>query len=436
MKILRTFATVFHLKRTKSMKTNRRDFIKTVGGLALFTVVPRHVLGKGFVAPSDQLTKGVIGLGGMGRGHLNYAGTRLVAICDVDKQHLVLGQALVQEQIVAYHDFRDLILDPNVDIVHIATPPHWHGIMSVEAAKAGKDIWCEKPMTRTIGEGLRVMEAVERYGRIFRLNTWFRFHDPFYGLGTTVKPLKKLVQSRLLGWPLKVTVSGYTGFDWKFNWVGKTYLEPEPIPAELDYDLWLGPAPYKLYNHHRVHQTFRGYWDYDGGGLGDMGQHYLDPVQYLLGKDDTSPVKVEVLTPQQHPDAVGIWQSITYTYEDGCQLILLGGDYGQPDTPYLEGPKGKVYRNFVCDIPNWQKKLSDYPEPVEQQTDFLECVRTRQPFALNERNGFRSATIVNMGTVALRLNRTLQFDPVKLQFINDDAANRLMHQPMRSPWNM
>ena len=198
------------------MRTSRRGFLKTLGGVALFSIVPRHVLGNGYIAPSDQLTKGIIGTGGMGRGHVNYAGTRLVAVCDVDKNHLELGKKLVKEKIAAYHDFRDLILDPNVDIVHIATPPHWHGIMSVEAAKAGKDIWCEKPMTRTIGEGKRVMEAVQQYGRMFRLNTWFRFTDQFYGLGTPVQPLKKLVQSGLLGWPLKVTISAHTGFNWKF----------------------------------------------------------------------------------------------------------------------------------------------------------------------------------------------------------------------------
>lgn len=202
------------------MRTSRRGFLKTLGGVALFSIVPRHVLGNGYIAPSDQLTKGIIGTGGMGRGHVGYAGTRLVAVCDVDKNHLELGKKLVKEKIAAYHDFRDLILDPNVDIVHIATPPHWHGIMSVEAAKAGKDIWCEKPMTRTIGEGKRVMEAVQQYGRMFRLNTWFRFTDQFYGLGTPVKPLKKLVQSGLLGWPLKVTISAATGFTGSFSgWV-------------------------------------------------------------------------------------------------------------------------------------------------------------------------------------------------------------------------
>ena len=167
-----------------------------------------------------------------------------------------------------------------------------------------------------------------------------------------------------------------------------------------------------------------------------MGQHYIDPVQYILDKDNTSPVKVEVDAPQQHPDAVGTWRSITYTYEDGCQIVLWGGDFGDPNTPYIAGPKGNVYKNFVCDIPDWEKKLSDYPEPEPQVTDFIECIKTRQPFALNEQNGFRSATIVNMGAVALRLNRTLEFDPVKLEFINDEAANRLLDQPMRAPWNI
>ena len=415
--------------------TSRRGFLKTIGGISLFTIVPRHTLGNGYVAPNDQLTKGIIGVGAMGREHLNYGGARLVAICDVDKNHLAMGQALASEKIAAYHDFRDLIHDPNVDIVHIATPPHWHGIMSVEAAKAGKDIWCEKPMTRTIGEGIRVMEAVKHYGTVFRLNTRFRYTDSFYGLGVPVKPLKKLVQSGLLGWPLKVTISRYTGFDWKFDWVGKDFLKPETIPPELDYNLWLGPAPYKLFHPHRVHQTFRGYWDYDGGVLGDRGQHYIDPVQYILNKDETSPVKVEVDAPLQHPDAVGTWRSITYTYGDGCQLILWGGDYGTPDTPYISGPKGNVYKNFVCDIPGWQRKLADFPEPEAQRTDFIECIRTRRPFAINERNGFRSATVVNMGIIALRLNRTLHFDPVNLQFIHDEAANQLLNQPMRAPWN-
>ena len=135
------------------------------------------------------------------------------------------------------------------------------------------------------------------------------------------------------------------------------------MPKQLDYDLWLGPAPYKPYNEHRTHQTFRGYWDYDGGGLGDMGQHYIDPVQYILGKDNTSPVKVEVDAPQQHPDAIGTWRKIVYTYDDGCQIILQGEAHGDPTAPYIEGPKGKVYQGFNCTIPNVMDKLSELPDP-------------------------------------------------------------------------
>ncbi|MBR2452037.1 MAG: Gfo/Idh/MocA family oxidoreductase [Rikenellaceae bacterium] len=426
------------------MGINRRDFLKSLGGAALLTIVPRNVLGgPDHIAPSDQLTKGIIGTGGIGRSSYHFTSNdacRLVALCDVDNNHLTQAQNMAKQRFgqecATYHYYRDLINDPNVDIVHIATPPHWHGIMAAEAAEAGKDIWCEKPFTRTIGEGKRVVEAVKRNGRILRLNTWFRFKDTFYGLGTDVKPLKKLVDSGLLGWPLKVTISAHTGFNWKFFWVGKENLQPEIVPAELDYDMWLGPAPYKPYNSHRVHSTFRGYWDYDGGGLGDMGQHYIDPVQYFLGKDNESPIKVEVDAPEQHPDAIGTWRKIVYTYADGCQIILQGEDHGDKNAPYIEGPLGKVYAGFQCTIPDVMNKIAEMPDPEPQNTDFLACVRNREKFALDEEIGHRSCTVVNMALTALRLNRTLHFDNEKQLFINDDAANRLIDQPMRGPWKL
>ncbi|PQA54886.1 Gfo/Idh/MocA family oxidoreductase [Siphonobacter curvatus] len=419
------------------MTHSRRKFLKqTAAAVAAFSIVPRHVLGKGYLAPSDQLTKGIIGLGGMGRGHIPYAGTRVVALCDVDQTHLQKGLELAGGSgIKTFKDYRELLLLPEVDIVHIATPPHWHGLMAVDAARAGKDIWCEKPMTRTIGEGKRVKEAVAQYGRMFRLNTWFRFQDTFYGMKTTVRPIKKLVESGLLGWPLTVTVSKHTGFDWKFYWVGKTHLEEAPVPTELDYESWLGPAPYKPYNAHRVHGTFRGYWDYDGGGLGDMGQHYLDPIQYFLGKDNESPISVEIDAPQQHPDAVGTWRRITYTYADGCKIVL-DGEGRDEGVPYIQGPKGKLYPEFRSDIPDLARKLASFPDPKPQVTNFLESVRERKPFALNEQNGYRSCTLVNMGIIALRLGRSLRFDPKNQVFIDDEGANRLIDQPMRAPWVM
>jgi myo-inositol 2-dehydrogenase / D-chiro-inositol 1-dehydrogenase len=418
-------------------KVNRREFLfrSAAAGVGL-AIVPRHVLGgRGYLPPSDQLTKGIIGTGGMGLGHFAYENTRLLAVCDVDASHLRRALDKAGKGVTGYHDFRELIARPDIDIVHIATPPHWHGIMSKMAAEAGKDIWCEKPMTRTIGEGKRVAGAVQANGRMFRLNTWFRFTGQFYGLGTTVRPLKKIVSSGVLGWPLKVTVSGITGYDWKFYWTGVPNLPPMTPPADLDYDFWLGPAPYKPYNPLRVHEKFRGYWDYDGGGLGDMGQHYLDPVQYILGKDDTSPVSVEIDAPQQHYDAVGTWKRITYTYDDGCKIVL-DGENRDKDAAYIEGPHGKIFKGFTSDLPGLRELADRLPEPEPQITVFSESVRTRKPFALNEMNGHRSCTLVNMGVVALRLGRNLKYDPVKQVFTDDEGANALIDQPMRGEWHL
>jgi len=327
----------------KIEKNTRRKFLKnTATIIAGFSIVPRHVLGKGFIAPSDQLTKGIIGLGGMGRGHIGYAGTRVVAICDIDKNHLLSAEKLIGGGVKTFHNHQELIALPEVDIVHIATPPHWHGIMAVDAAKAGKDIWCEKPMTRTIGEGKKVVEAVKEYKRMFRLNTWFRFEENFYGMNTTVKPIKKLVESGLLGWPL---------------------------------------------------------------------------------------------TEQQHPDACGTFRKITYTYADGCKIIL-DGEATDPNAAYIEGPKGKLFAGFKSDIPNLKEKIAMMPDPAPQVTNFLDAVKYRTPFALNESNGFRSCTMINMGKIALQLGRTLHFDPDTQEFLNDTEANFLINPPMRGPWSI
>ncbi len=416
---------------------DRKDFIKgALGTLGAFSIVPRHVLGgTGYTAPSDELTKAVIGVGMMGKGHLGYPGGRLVAICDVDENHLQQAQNIAGSNVRSYTDYREVLQQDDIDIVHIVTPPHWHGIMAKDAAEAGKDIWCEKPMTRTIGEGQEVVDAVQRNGTIFRLNTWFRFRDVFYGMGTPVKPIKKLVENDVFGGPLKVTINESTGFNWKFIWSGLTNLEPQWTPEVLDYDMWLGPAPDKPYNEHRTHVTFRGYWDYDGGGLGDMGQHYLDPVQYILGKDHTSPVEIVADAPQQHPDAVGKWRRIEMTYDDGSKIIL-DGENKDTDAAFIEGPEGKLFRGFQSDIPDIHRLAQSLPDPEPQVTDFSKAVKKGETFALNESNGHRSCTLVNLGKIAVRLGRKLNFDPESQRFIDDEAANRLINQPMRSPWHI
>ncbi|HEY6229041.1 MAG TPA: Gfo/Idh/MocA family oxidoreductase, partial [Verrucomicrobiae bacterium] len=184
----------------KSHRFTRRSFLKTsaasIASFATISIVPRHVLGgANFTPPSEILTRAVIGTGGMGMGHVQSINTacKLLAVCDVDAKHLEHAVKTAGPDVKGYRDFREVIARKDIDIIHIPTPPHWHALISIAAAKAGKDIWCEKPMSRTIAEGEAVKKAVAKYKRIFRLNTWFRFDSPFYGMGTPVKPIKKLV---------------------------------------------------------------------------------------------------------------------------------------------------------------------------------------------------------------------------------------------------
>lgn len=415
------------------MPNHRREFLKNIAGTVVaFTILPRHVLGRGFLAPSDQLTKGIIGTGVAGRQFLNVPGTRVTALCDVDQINLAQASALLDKKVKTFDDYRHLLLQKDIDFVHIATPPHWHGLMATEAAAAGKDIWCETPMTHSVAEGRQVINVVQTYGRIFRLNLTHRIEGNFYGTNVPVKKLKKLVNSNILGRPLTITLGPQTGFSWPEQHPGLTSLPAQPVPATLNYDRWLGPAPFKPYHMDRV-RNFRGYWDYSGGILEETGQQYLDPVQYILGKDNTSPAEVTVETPLQHPEAVGSWQKITFIYGDGTRIIL-DPEGREANAPFMAGPDGKLYADFKSDIPNLDAQLASYPDPAIAVTDFVKAVKERQTFATNEENGHRSCTLVNMGKIALQLGRSLQFDPEKQTFLFDEGANRLLNKALRSTW--
>ena len=434
------------------MKMTRRELLKASAAFGAFNIVPAKTLW-GAEAPSNQLTRALIGFGAIAQSanHLPFTGSRLVGLCDPYEARVRHGLARAEEcgwgKVKAYKNFMELLADPGVDIVHICTPPHWHGCMSVMAANAGKDIWCEKPMTRTVGEGKRVMEVVKAKKRMFRLNTWFRFKDTFYGFGTTVEPIRQIVENGLLGkGPLKCTFGAGQGFSWKFGWSGRINERPDKMPAGFDWDMWLGPAPWKPYTHHRAGTSFRGYWDYDSGGLGDMAQHYLDPLQYLLCKDETSPVKVDYIGPKQHPESVGRFDRITLTYDDGT-TVDLDGDESLKGEPLLRGSNGlcvyprakggKTLRLVDGDGVELDaaKILAELPKPAPQQTDFIDSCKRRVPFALNESNGFRSCTMFNLGIVAERLGRGFRFDPETLRAVDDEAADRFLYQTMREPWN-
>jgi len=426
-------------------KLTRRKFLKSsAAAAAAFYIVPRHVLGgPGYTPPSEVITRAVIGTGGMGMaGHVtvNPEGRppETLAVCDVDSKHLANAMRKTGRGCDAYSDFRRVLDRNDIDTIHIATPPHWHALIGIAAIQAGFDVLEEKPFTRTIHEGAVYRDTVQRYGRIVQVNTHFRFGD-YYGYGAS-KLLRKICQSGVLGSPLTVRVGPGQGLNWKIKmWSGRTNQPPERVPEQLDYNFWLGPAPLKPYFAHRVHQSFRGYWDYDGGGLSDMGQHYLDPVQYYLDKDDNSPVEISAVGQwPQHPDAVQLWESVTLKYADGDTIILHSGEWGAPEPqgkPFIEGPRGKVFKNYRTDPPGLFDQLDAVPDPDPLVT-FETAIKTRQKTGGNEAVAHRSCTLVNLATIAIRLGRTLHYDPRAERFINDEQANRLVHEPMRSPWHV
>lgn len=424
---------------TQPTNFSRRKALGTLASLATVSIVPSRVLGlAGQTPPSEQLTRAIIGCGGICSAHLPMPG-KLLALCDVDKNHLNNRMKQVRgkgnKDVKGYHDFREIIERKDIDVIHTATPPHWHAYMAIMAANSGKAIWGEKPMSRTIAEGEAMVKAIQKNNVAFRINTWFRFKSRFYGTGVQARQVKKAIDGGLLGkGPFKVTLNGHTGFNWKFNWSGKTNLPIQAVPEHLDYDMWLGPAPYRPYSQHRTHGTFRGYWDYDGGGLGDMGQHYLDPFQYILGKDKEHPVSIEIDAPKQDTDAVTNFHRITFTYADGTQLILDGANKDK-DAPLIEGPAGKIFKGFKSDVKGFAEKVKALPDPAPQITDFHQAIRENKKFALNEENGFYSCTLINLGKIAHRLGQNLKFDPKTRRFVDNPLANSLIDQPSRPQWD-
>src|SRR5688500_13048455 len=279
----------------------RRELIKTaaVTGAGPL-IVPRHVLGgTNEPSPSDTFGGALIGVGGRGPG--TYAdmckglAVRQLARCDVKYVGTADGKT-------TYTDFRRVLDRTDIDLVAIATPPHWHALIAVAAVEAGKDVMCEKPLTRAIGEGRAVVEAANRYGRVLQVCTFGRF-------GASKSKDNILTHKIMASGLLKDCQGVYVkkgGFKVR-EWSGKPDLKPSPVPKNLDWDLYCGPAPLKPFIRERFGGTHRCYWDYEGGGLSDMGQHFFDPVQWTFAKDATSPVEVEAYAPPAHPEVTGMW---------------------------------------------------------------------------------------------------------------------------------
>ena len=413
------------------MRSNRRKFLKTsAASAASFQIVPRHVIGgQGHTPPSETYGAALIGCGGRGPGTyesmVRKLPATLVAACDVQKTRVDGYIKRKNPEAKGYNDFRRLLENPDIDLVAIATPPHWHALISIAAAEAGKDVFCEKPMTRFIAEGRAVVEAFNRYKRVFQIGTNGRFGAY---KSRTSRTIHKIMRSGLLK-PNPCVHIKKGGL--KLNqWSGKPGLKPQIPSEDLDWDLYCGPSPLKPFVTDRVGGTHRNYWDYEGGGMCDMGQHHFDPQQWIYGKDDTSPVKIEAFAPPAHPDVTGMWAWVELTYSDGFTFVMDSAEWGPS---YDKKASKQVSLSQLSEED--QQKIAAMPDPAPLLS-FAEAVKQRKQAGGYPEAAHRAACILHLANIAIRLGRKLQYDPEKEQFVGDDEANRFVNVPMRSPWHL
>ncbi len=408
-----------------TFRTTRRGLLKTSAVAAAFTIVPRHVLGgpNQPLPPSETIGGALIGCGGRGPGTFGGLGpkevVRKLAECDVK----FVGKADNQRY---YTDFRRVLERKDIDVVAIATPPHWHALISIAAMEAGKDVLCEKPMTRFIAEGRAVVEAQDRYKRIFQIGTFGRF-----GMAKSERSREnhKVMASGLLKKSPVVHIK--KGGLKVVQWSGIVNAKPQPVPPTLDWDMYCGPSPLRPFHPHRHGGTHRGYWDYEGGGLCDMGQHHFDPQQWRYAKDFTSPVEINVSTPPAHPEASAVWGWVELIYADGTTFVMDSTEWGKP---YDRKPAHDDAR--LSDLsPEDAAKVKAMPDP-EPLVSFPEAVKTRKRAGGHAESSHRAVCILHLANIAIRMGRTIRYDPVKEQIIGDEEANRLVSQPMRAPWHL
>jgi hypothetical protein len=288
--------------------------------------------------------------------------------------------------------------------------------------EAGKDVVCEKPMTRFIAEGRAVADAEKRFGRVFQVERKGGYNP---------NKIRKIFESGLMKNCDSVLVRK-GGFKVR-QWSGMVKYEVQDVPANLDWDFYCGPAPLRPFNRHRVGGTHRGYWDHEGGGLADMAHHHLHGLAYQFGRDLTAPVEVIPYAPPAHPECCGMWGWCELKYADGFNLVLESGEWGKP---YHQKPRNLSEGELLNKLSEEdRKKLDEMPDP-ERLPFFEEAIRKRCRTASYAERSHRVATIYHLANVAFRCGRPLRFDPDTEHIIGDDEADRLVNPPVRAPWRL
>lgn len=453
-------------------RTSRRTFIKSAAcAVAAPTVVPRSVFGAN--APSNRINVGFIGLGNQSKidlpAFLENEDVQVLAVCDVNAGsygYRVPGDFLGRQpgkQIVekyyadksptgtykgcgAYNDFRDLLSREDIDAVVITVPDHWHAVMTIAAAKAGKDIYCEKPLSLTVDDGKAMVKAVREHNRILQTGSQHRSNE-------SIRRGCELVRNGRIG-ELKrihtfIAENNFfgPGLDWK----------PMPVPKNFDYDMWLGPAPEAPYHEDRCLYKFRFIEDYSGGQTTNYGAHSLDLAQLGHGTELTGPIEF-VDTGSKWPEPGSLFTTATKVafharYADGVILtcetrppgfgarfegsdgwvqVDSGGVHASPQS-LLSSVIGPNEIHLPVAVPG--KPVSKYDRVLPHHVrNFLDAVKTRQDPIEPVEVGHRTATICHLGNIAMKLKRKIQWDPESEQIVGDDEAAAMLNRPKREPW--
>lgn len=424
-------------------RQNRRSFLKsTLAVASLPQIVLPSTLGRGATPPSERITIGFIGAGKMARGYhmgtlLKFDDVQALAVCEVDLTRRDSGREKVNAAYAGrgvkkgcdtYNHYRDVLAREDIDAVVIATPDHWHAIPVIEACQAGKDVYCEKPLTLTLEESRLCIEAVRKHRRVFQTGSQQRssVFGPF-------RQACEIIRSGRIGKVKKVSVG-----------VGEPSI-PCDLPAEdfepgLDWDLWLGAAPARPYHSalspRGVHNHFpqwRRYREYSGGGHTDMGAHHYDIAHWALDLDGTGPVEI---MPPSDPKAM---RGVRYRYENGIEIV-----HGGPGGCFFEGTEGSLRidrghlsasKDEIVKEPIGENDIHLYRSPGHHR-DWLNCIRSRQDPVAPVEAGARTVSVIHLGNLAYWNRRKLSWNPKKWEFVNDSEANRWRDRERRDPWQL